>query len=70
MDHALITDAIESAKQVLTMVLDQEIQADDGTMIAVNAETICIHGDHPGTVEIAKHLFNTLQQYKIEIKQP
>ena len=70
LDHALITDPIESAKQVLSMVLDQEIKTVDGTMIAVNAETICIHGDHVEAVEIAKHLFNTLQQYQIEIKQP
>ncbi|MFM2016077.1 MAG: hypothetical protein RIQ51_1567 [Bacteroidota bacterium] len=70
LDHALITDPNESAQQVLSMLLDQEIKTHDGTMIAVNAETICIHGDHPDAVEIAKHLFNTLQQYKIEIKQP
>ena len=70
LDHALITDPIESAKQVLSMVLDQELKADDGTMIAVYAETVCIHGDHEAAVEIAKNLFNTLQQYKIEIKQP
>jgi len=70
LDHALITDPIESAKQVLSMVLDQELKADDGTMIAVNAETVCIHGDHEAAVEIAKNLFNTLQQYMIEIKQP
>ena len=62
LDHALITDPNESAQQVLSMVLDQEIKTHDGTMIAVNAETICIHGDHPDAVEIAKHLFNTLQQ--------
>jgi UPF0271 protein len=70
LDHALITDPIESAKQVLSMVLDQEIRTVDGTMIGVNAETICIHGDHEGAVEIAKHLFSTLQQNQIEIKQP
>ena len=70
LDHALITDPNESAQQVLSMVLDQEIKTHDGTMIAVNAETICIHGDHPDAVEIANHLFKTLQQYKIEIKQP
>jgi UPF0271 protein len=70
LDHALITDPNESAKQVLSMVLDQEIKTLDGTMIAMHAETICIHGDHTDAVEIAKHLFNTLQQYQIEIKQP
>ena len=70
LNHALITDPIESTKQVLSMVLDQEIKTVDGTMIAVNAETICIHGDHPEAVEIVKHLFSSLQQYQIEIKQP
>jgi UPF0271 protein len=70
LDHALITDPTESIKQVLSMVLDQEIMTVDGTMIGVNAETICIHGDHEAAVEIAKHLFSSLQQYQIEIKQP
>jgi UPF0271 protein len=70
LDHAVIKDPTESANQVLSMVLDQELKADDGTIIAVNAETVCIHGDHEAAVEIAKNLFNTLQQYKIEIKQP
>jgi UPF0271 protein len=69
-DHALIIDPTESANQVLSMILDQVIKTFDGTMIATNAETICIHGDHPEAVEIAKHLFNTLQQHQIEIKQP
>ena len=70
LDHALITDPIESTKQVLSMVLDQEIKTFDGTKISVNAETVCIHGDHEGSVEIAKYLFSSLQQYQIEIKQP
>ena len=70
LDHALIKDPNDSAKQVLSMVLNQALKTVDGTMIAVNAETICIHGDHPGAAEIVKHLFNTLQQYQIEIKQP
>lgn len=70
LNHALITDPFEATKQVLSMVLNQEIKTVDGTMIAVNAETICIHGDHEETVEIAKHLFSSLQQYQIEIKQP
>jgi len=70
LDHALIKDPNDSAKQVLSMVLNQALKTVDGTMIAINAETICIHGDHPGAVEIARHLFNTLQEYQIEIKQP
>ena len=69
-DHALIIDPNEAAKQVLTMILDQEIKTEDGSMLDVQAETICIHGDHPTALEIASHLFNTLQQYQIEINYP
>lgn len=70
MDHALIIDPFEATKQVLMMVFDQEIKTEDGSRIEVDAETICIHGDHLQALDIATHLFNTLQQYQIEIKQP
>ena len=70
LDHALITDPLEASKQVLSMVLDQEIKTPEGSMIEVITETICIHGDHPEALYIATHLYNTLQQYQIEIKQP
>lgn len=66
--HALITDPTKAVKQVLSMILDQEIKTVDGNRLAVEAETICIHGDQPEAVNIAKLLFNTLQQYQIEIK--
>lgn len=69
-EHALIMDPDEASKQVLTMILDQEIKTEDGTMIDVDAATICVHGDHPAALEIVFQLFNTLQQYQIEIKYP
>lgn len=70
MDHALITNPIEASKQVVAMILDQEIKTAEGSRIEVVAETICIHGDHPEALDIASYLFNTLQQYQIEIKYP
>lgn len=69
-ENALIMDPDKASKQVLTMILDQEIKTEDGTMIDVDAATICVHGDHPAALEIVSHLFNTLQQYQIEIKYP
>ncbi len=70
LDHALITDPIEASKQVVTMILDQEIKTAEGSRIEVIAETVCIHGDQPEALMIAAHLHDTLQQYQIEIKQP
>ncbi|MEY3620767.1 MAG: hypothetical protein RLZZ391_1133 [Bacteroidota bacterium] len=70
LDHSIITDPAIAANQVLKMVFDQEVQVNNGQMIEVKADTICIHGDHPEALEIAKKIFNTLQAYQIEIKQP
>jgi UPF0271 protein len=70
MDRAIIEDPIEASNQVLSMVFDQHIKALDGSQVEVKADTICIHGDHPAALDIAIHLFKTLQQYQIEIKQP
>jgi UPF0271 protein len=70
MDHSIITDPAIAANQVLKMVFDQEVQVNNGQMIEVKADTICIHGDHPEALEIAKKIFTTLQAYQIEIKHP
>jgi UPF0271 protein len=70
MDRAIIEAPTEATQQVLSMIFDQNITALDGTIIEVKADTICIHGDHAAALDIVSHLFNTLQQYQIEIKQP
>jgi UPF0271 protein len=70
MDRAIIEAPTEATQQVLSMIFDQSITALDGTIIEVKADTICIHGDHTAALAIGAHLFNTLQQYQIEIKQP
>jgi UPF0271 protein len=70
MDRAIIEAPTEATRQVLSMIFDQNITALDGTIIEVKADTICIHGDHAAALDIVSHLFNTLQQYQIEIKQP
>ncbi len=36
--------------------------ASDGNEVAVDAQTICIHGDTPGTAEIAAAVARTLRQ--------
>lgn len=70
MDRAIIEAPTKATQQVLSMIFDQSITALDGTIIEVKADTICIHGDHTAALAIGAHLFNTLQQYQIEIKQP
>ncbi len=50
------------AERVLSMVRDQQVRAIDGTLITIKAQTICVHGDTPGAVEMIKAVRNRLEK--------
>ena len=50
---AVLHDSAEIADRVLAMVRDRRVTAIDGTSIPIEAESVCVHGDTPGAVEIA-----------------
>jgi 5-oxoprolinase (ATP-hydrolysing) subunit A len=50
---ALISDPTEAGRQALSIVERGTVIACDGTEVPVEAQTICIHSDTPGALEIA-----------------
>lgn len=50
---AVLGDAAEIADRVVGMVTAGRVTAVDGTQIAVDVESVCVHGDSPGAVRIA-----------------
>ena len=50
---SLVEDPDAAAAQALGILADGRVQASDGTIVAVTATTITIHGDTPNAVEIA-----------------
>ncbi|MGU3502311.1 LamB/YcsF family protein [Mycobacterium sp. C31M] len=50
---AVLHDAEAIAQRVLTMVTEGRVNATDGSEIDISAESICVHGDSPGAVQIA-----------------
>ena len=52
-DDALITKPEKAAKQT-EMMVSGKIIAVDGSEVAINAQTLCIHSDTPNAVAIAK----------------
>jgi UPF0271 protein len=50
---AVITDPALIAEQVRRLMTGRGVLADDGTVVPVRAESICVHGDTPGAVRIA-----------------
>ncbi len=59
-DDALLRDPSEAGQQALRIASNGIVIANDGSEVAVNAQTICIHGDTPGayviTAEVARAL--------------
>jgi len=50
---AVLHDPAQIAERVLTMVDTGTVAAVDGTVIRVEVESVCVHGDSPGAVGIA-----------------
>ncbi|CAN5347414.1 5-oxoprolinase subunit PxpA [soil metagenome] len=50
---AVLSDLRQIADRVATMIGDGTVLANDGSTIPVHAESICVHGDSPGAVQIA-----------------
>nr|WP_319484906.1 5-oxoprolinase subunit PxpA [uncultured Cohaesibacter sp.] len=55
-EGAVIHDLKQSTDQVLSMVKDGFIPTVGGKKLAVEAATVCIHGDTPGAVAVARAL--------------
>jgi 5-oxoprolinase (ATP-hydrolysing) subunit A len=51
---AVITDAGEVVARAVRMARDRTVVAVDGTEVRVDARSICVHGDTPGAVELAR----------------
>jgi UPF0271 protein len=61
-DDALIRDPEEAGRQALSMVERGVVIACDGKEVVVEAQTLCIHGDTPGAVQIAATVARTLRE--------
>lgn len=50
---AVLHDAEQIAARVLAMVTDGRVTAQDGSQVPITVESVCVHGDSPGAVQIA-----------------
>jgi UPF0271 protein len=51
---ALVHDPATVAERAVRMAADGEVLAVDGTRVRVDVESVCVHGDTPGAVELAR----------------
>jgi len=64
---AVITDASQALTRLKRLLRDDEIIAIDGTPIEVSAQSICIHGDTPGAVVMARRLKAAIDADRVRI---
>lgn len=65
--NAMITDTKTSLEQVLNTVKYGRVRSLYAIMVAIEPETICIHGDGEHAVEFAKTISQSLRENGIEI---
>lgn len=66
--NAVIDDPIEAAAQAVRIVSGSGISTLTGEIVAVHADTICLHSDTPGAIEIAKAVRDALTRERIRIQ--
>lgn len=64
---AVIDDAHAVATRALRMAVDGTVEATDGSEVRVDARSICVHGDTPGAVELARAVRTTLEQAGVRL---
>lgn len=66
-EDALIRNPEEAGWQALGIAERGVVIASDGSEVAVDAQTICIHGDTPGAPEIAAAVARTLREADVTL---
>lgn len=64
---AVLHDPQLVAQRMLQLVTQGVVTAIDGSLTRVQADSICVHGDSPGAVEMARQIRLTLEQAGVTI---
>ncbi|MED4227735.1 5-oxoprolinase subunit PxpA [Neobacillus cucumis] len=67
--NALIHDSDYAITRVLRMIKEGKVEAVDGKDIAIQADTICVHGDDPQALEFVTKLRQALLEENIQIRK-
>ncbi|MBM7651885.1 LamB/YcsF family protein [Neobacillus cucumis] len=67
--NAMIHDAEFAITRVIRMIKEGKVEAVDGTDIAIQADTICVHGDDPQALEFVTKVRQALLKENIQIRK-
>lgn len=67
---AVIQESDEAIAQAMTMAREGHVRAVDGNIIALQVDTLCVHGDGAHAVDFARQLRAALEAADIAIARP
>jgi UPF0271 protein len=65
---ALVTDPAAVAERAVRMAVDGRVEAVDGSVVAVDVASLCVHGDTPGAVTIARAVRDALEAAGVPLR--
>lgn len=65
---AVLHDPDAVAERVLRMVSDGVVEAVDGSSVKIDVDSVCVHGDSPAAVEMARAVRDILAANGVEVK--
>ncbi|MDQ0254677.1 UPF0271 protein [Evansella vedderi] len=67
--NSMVKDPDEAVERVIKMIKEQEVETIDGTVIPIQADTICVHGDEPSALRFVRHLRASLHENGIYVEK-
>ncbi|MFF5455971.1 LamB/YcsF family protein [Streptomyces sp. NPDC012950] len=67
-EGAVVTDPAEVVERSLALARLGAVTAHDGTPVAVRARSLCLHGDTPGAVELARRVREGLESSGVRVE--
>lgn len=64
---AVLSDPGEVAQRVVQMVTEGHVSAVDGSRVALDVDSVCVHGDSPGAVAMARQVRDALAGAGVEL---
>lgn len=68
--NALISDPSIVAERALMMAIDGKVKAVDGSIIDLEAETMCVHGDNESALDLVIRIRSALETESVSISAP
>jgi UPF0271 protein len=65
---AVLHDPVVIAARMVRLATEGVLEAIDGSLIRIDAQSLCVHGDSPGAVAIAREVRSRLEAEGLRVK--